>query len=366
MPTSVSGALNGFTADGQPTNVSSALGNFRQNGQLDTSYINDSKLNATANGDYLTADSNPYIQGVAQKGADAAQAAINAQFGAAGRSNGSGLYAQLFGQGISDATNSVYAQNYANERQLQQSAQNTLLSGQQTARESALARQYGADSSVFGAENSAAEAARQRQLTASGSIFNAENSAAEAARQRQLTAAGTIFGAENNSAEAARQRQLAASTSQFGAENSATENALARQYSASEANLGRQTGALTSLLGANQTAYENSANRSLTANQSIFGAQNASAENAATLNGLGSKMRRQGCSVRSYKHRRKFLGCCPRSRRAIRLRSPRGSIRIRQRCFKPHAKRVCCRRCQRRSVRRTARRRRRRADWVTR
>lgn len=87
-------------------------------------------LTQSANGDFLTADSNPYIRGVAQQGADAAQARINAQFGSAGRSNGSGLYAQNFAQGISDATNNVYAQNYANERQLQQIAAGGLLDRQ--------------------------------------------------------------------------------------------------------------------------------------------------------------------------------------------------------------------------------------------
>lgn len=86
-----------------------------------------------ANGDYLTADSNPYIKGVANQGADAAQARINAQFGSAGRSNGSGLYAQLFGQGIADAANSVYFQNYENERNRQQAAAGGLLNTQLSA-----------------------------------------------------------------------------------------------------------------------------------------------------------------------------------------------------------------------------------------
>ena len=86
-----------------------------------------------ANGDYLTADSNPYIRDVANRGADAAQSRINAQFGAAGRSNGSGLYAQLFGQGIADAANDVYFQNYENERNRQQAAAGGLLNTQLSA-----------------------------------------------------------------------------------------------------------------------------------------------------------------------------------------------------------------------------------------
>lgn len=90
-------------------------------------------LAKAANGDYLSPDSNPYIKGVAQQGADAAQSAINGQFGSAGRSNGSGLYAQLFSKGISDASNNVYAQNYENERQRQQAAAGGLVSSQLSA-----------------------------------------------------------------------------------------------------------------------------------------------------------------------------------------------------------------------------------------
>ena len=87
-------------------------------------------LMKAANGDYLTADTNPYIKGVADQGADAAMARINSQFGAAGRSNGSGLYAELFSKGISDAANTVYANNYENERNRQQAAAGGLLNTQ--------------------------------------------------------------------------------------------------------------------------------------------------------------------------------------------------------------------------------------------
>lgn len=139
---------------------------FTANGGLDTGYIDESLLNDTASGKYLTADSNPYIKGVADRGADAAMARINAQFGASGRSNGSGLYAQLFSQGISDAANDVYASNYANERQLQQQAQNTLLGANQTTRENALSRQL-----------SAYDAERQRQQAAAGGLLNTQLSA---------------------------------------------------------------------------------------------------------------------------------------------------------------------------------------------
>ena len=233
QPTSISDALNGYTANGKPIGVSSALSGFTGNGGLDTGYINQSGLNDTASGKYLTADSNPYIRGVAQQGADSAQSAINSQFGAAGRSNGSGLYAQLFGQGISDATNSVYAQNYANERQLQQGAQNTLLSTNQSAREAALARQYGASSNVFGAENSANENAAGRQYGASTNIFGAQNSANENAANRQYGASTNIFGAQNSSAENAASRQASAYEAERQRQQAAAGGLLNTQLSAS-------------------------------------------------------------------------------------------------------------------------------------
>lgn len=153
---------------------STALDAFTGNGALDTGYIDESLLNATAQGNFLTPDSNPYIKGVADRAADTAQSRINAQFGSAGRSNGSGLYAQLFGQGISDSANSVYAQNYENERQRQQQAQGTLLGTEQGAREAALARQYGAGQSQFGADTSAFESERARQQAAAGGLVNTQ------------------------------------------------------------------------------------------------------------------------------------------------------------------------------------------------
>ena len=188
QPITTSSALNGFAANGLPTNVSNALNGFTGNGGLDTGYIDQSLLNQSANGNFLTPDSNPFIKSVANQAADAAQARINAQFGSAGRSNGSGLYAQLFGQGITNATDQVYAQNYENERQRQIAAQNTLLNSQQAAREAALARQFGAQGDIFNAENSSAENAAQRQYGAASSIFGAQNSAAENAAARASTA----------------------------------------------------------------------------------------------------------------------------------------------------------------------------------
>ena len=90
----------------------------------------------TISGQYLTADSNPYIQGVAQQGAQQVQDVYNksyipsalSQYAASGR-YGSGMFQKSLGdiqsqmnQDIANATNQVYYQNYANERAMQESA----------------------------------------------------------------------------------------------------------------------------------------------------------------------------------------------------------------------------------------------------
>lgn len=90
----------------------------------------------TISGQYLTADSNPYIQGVAQQGSQQVQDAYNksyipsmlSQYAGSGR-YGSGLFQRSaadmqsqMNQDIANATNQLYYQNYANERSLQESA----------------------------------------------------------------------------------------------------------------------------------------------------------------------------------------------------------------------------------------------------
>jgi len=172
-------ASNPWANGGQPITVSSALNGFAGNGGLDTGYIDQSLLNQTANGNFLTPDSNPFIKSIANQAADAAQARVSSQF-AGGRSGG--LYALNLGQGIANANNQVNYQNYQNERQNQVAAQNTLLGANQTAHESALGRQFGAASDIFGAQNSAAENAASRA-----------SNAYEAERGRQQGAAGGLI-----------------------------------------------------------------------------------------------------------------------------------------------------------------------------
>ena len=182
-------ASNPWANGGQPITTSSALNGFAGNGGLDTGYIDQSLLNQTANGNFLTPDSNPFIKSIANQAADAAQARVSSQF-AGGRSGG--LYALNLGQGIANANNQVNYQNYQNERQNQVAAQNTLLGANQTAHESALGRQFGAASDIFGAQNSAAENAASRA-----------SNAYEAERARQQGAAGGLI---NTQLQAAAQQ----------------------------------------------------------------------------------------------------------------------------------------------------------------
>ena len=181
---------NPWANGGQPINVSGALNGFAGNGGLDTGYIDQSLLNRTANGDFLSPDNNPFIKSIANQAADAAQSRTNALFGSNGRTGG--LWGLNLGQGIANATGNIYAQNFANERQNQIGAQNTLLTADQTAHENALTRQFGAASNIFGAQNSANE-------NAAGRASNAY----EAERQRQQAAAGGLI---NTQLQAAAQQ----------------------------------------------------------------------------------------------------------------------------------------------------------------
>jgi len=197
QPITTSSALNGFAANGMgdawnglPIDPMGAYGGSDHGGDM-LSRVGDilsgpgtgqyqSLLNKTANGDFLSPDSNPFIKSVANQAADAAQARTNGLFGSNGRNGG--IWAQNLGQGIANATGQIYAQNFANERQNQIGAQNTLLGAEQTANENALSRQFSAANSIFGAQNSANENAASRA-----------SNAYEAERGRQQGAAGGLI-----------------------------------------------------------------------------------------------------------------------------------------------------------------------------
>jgi hypothetical protein len=71
--------------------------------------------NKTLSGSYLTADSNPYIADIAARAAGLAGANSSATFGGSGRT-GSGLAGYYAGKGAADAANSIFYQNYGDER----------------------------------------------------------------------------------------------------------------------------------------------------------------------------------------------------------------------------------------------------------
>lgn len=90
----------------------------------------------TISGSFLNADSNPYIRGVAEQGAQQVQDVYNkgyipsmlSQYAGSGR-YGSGMFQKSaadmqsqLNQDIANATNQVYYQNYANERAMQENA----------------------------------------------------------------------------------------------------------------------------------------------------------------------------------------------------------------------------------------------------
>lgn len=76
---------------------------------------------ATASGQYLTPDTNPYLADIAKRAAGGAMQAINSTFGGQGRS-GSGLHAKFAGEGVGDAITDLYGQQYSQERALQEAA----------------------------------------------------------------------------------------------------------------------------------------------------------------------------------------------------------------------------------------------------
>lgn len=84
-------------------------------------YLTDSEsqLDKTINGGYL--NNNPYIDAIAKQTGDQAQAGYNSTFGAGGSAH-SGLAALLSSQGVANAIAQMRAQQYSNERTMQQQA----------------------------------------------------------------------------------------------------------------------------------------------------------------------------------------------------------------------------------------------------
>lgn len=75
-------------------------------------------LTDTLNGKYLTADSNPYLQGTVNKALDAVQSRVGSQFAMGGAFGGSANQEQLT-TGLGQVANDMYSANYNNERNRQ-------------------------------------------------------------------------------------------------------------------------------------------------------------------------------------------------------------------------------------------------------
>lgn len=73
------------------------------------------ELQKTLQGDYLRPETNPYLKGMADTAMNDVQSRVNSQFNRPGAFGGS-AHQELLTRGLGEAANSVYGQNYANER----------------------------------------------------------------------------------------------------------------------------------------------------------------------------------------------------------------------------------------------------------
>lgn len=101
--------------------LNQAIAKIGQNIATPPQYATDARtqLGKTINGDFV--NSNPHTGAIADLIAQKTGAQYNSTFGAAGRSNG-GLAALLSSQGIGDALQSFYGDQYNRERGMQQQA----------------------------------------------------------------------------------------------------------------------------------------------------------------------------------------------------------------------------------------------------
>ncbi len=73
-----------------------------------------SQLGQTINGDYLNADSNPYLKGTVDRALGDVQTRVNSQF--RGNNYGGTAHQETLGRTLADAALPIYAQNYQQER----------------------------------------------------------------------------------------------------------------------------------------------------------------------------------------------------------------------------------------------------------
>jgi hypothetical protein len=79
-----------------------------------------SNLEATLRGDFLSADSNPYVRGTIEKAMGDVQSRVNSQF--SGNNFGGTAHQEWLGSQLADTALPIYAQNYDNERTRQMQA----------------------------------------------------------------------------------------------------------------------------------------------------------------------------------------------------------------------------------------------------
>lgn len=72
------------------------------------------QVTSTINGDYLSPDSNPYFKGTVDRAMDDVQTRINSQF--SGNNFNNSAHQELLTRNLGDVANSMYSQNYMNER----------------------------------------------------------------------------------------------------------------------------------------------------------------------------------------------------------------------------------------------------------
>lgn len=156
----------------------------------------------TISGQYLTADSNPYIQQVAQQGAQQVQDAYNksyipqtlSSFAGSGR-YGSGLFQKSLGdmqsqmnQDVANATNQVYYQNYSQERALQEQAR------QRAASQYDPMNRYGQYQSMLNAYNPGEPVATKERGTFLGSVVQGTLSGLSSGNLKDGIMGGTMGG----------------------------------------------------------------------------------------------------------------------------------------------------------------------------
>lgn len=92
-------------------------------GEGPSNYFNtaEKELTKTAQGDYLTPDTNPYLADIAKRISGIAGSNVNATFGGRGRSSG-GLAGTYAGKAVGDSLTDMYGSVYESERGRQQAA----------------------------------------------------------------------------------------------------------------------------------------------------------------------------------------------------------------------------------------------------